>query len=520
MRNIYLLFAPSAEIRVKRLIMPLALLPVAASIRRSPLFKNGDRVYVCDSFREVLERADSHAGDRVHFLVSSTRVIRGLERPTNPAVECAARLRRRRPDIFFGVGGPDVSLDPEAYRPSFDLVFQGEVGSVDLLDVVRSGVPFFQAPPADINAEPLDYRPLSGKKYLAGSLQTARGCPHGCSFCNIAHFSGRAVRRLAPRLLEERLESLADIHRGFVIIGDSNFAGGSAAAMKEYLDVLFRVQERRGFPFFVGLQASLQTSRHPDILRMMRAAQVVAVYIGVESPSADVLAAAGKKHNLGDPPARQIEAFLDHGIFPYLSMILGLDGEDRGAGRRLREFLGACRSPFLMLNLINPVAGSRLREQAAAAGRLLDHPLYGEYNLIPMKTDRPYAEVIKDYAETLRWFYSDRRLLGFCRDLEHNAGRVQDRRGRDVFAAGLSKGFLLKLLVLYLGLCLKAGSWSGLVQAVKAAGKSRSEALFSLAIRSVALGAKDAYRKTARRSLKGLARLRTAELYPYERKRS
>ncbi len=192
-------------------------------------------------------------------------VIRGLERPTNPAVECAARLRRHRPDVFLGVGGPDVFLDPGAYRPSFDLVFQGEVGSVDLLDVVRSGVPFFQAPPADINAEPLDYRPLSGKKYLAGSLQTARGCPHDCSFCNVAHFSGRAVRRLAPRLLEERLESLADIHRGFVIIGDSNFAGGSAAAMKEYLDVLYRVQERRGFlpcrpP---GVPANIPPSRYP-----------------------------------------------------------------------------------------------------------------------------------------------------------------------------------------------------------------------------------------------------------------
>ncbi|MHB8055877.1 MAG: radical SAM protein, partial [Candidatus Aminicenantales bacterium] len=223
MRNVYIFFAPNGNIKIRRLVMPMGLLIAAGAVRKSPLFGKDDRLYICDTFREVLRKAELHKNDRIHFLVSSVGVIRAIKRSADPAVDCLKNLKRRYPNIVSCVGGPDIYFGPEDYQSHFDVVFQGEIGAVDLIEVIRSGVPFFQAPPADMDAEPLDYGLLAGKKYLAASLQTTRGCPFDCAFCNVGRLFGRGIRSIDPGNLEARLESLAKVHKGFVIIADDSF---------------------------------------------------------------------------------------------------------------------------------------------------------------------------------------------------------------------------------------------------------------------------------------------------------
>ncbi|MCX6565738.1 MAG: radical SAM protein [Candidatus Aminicenantes bacterium] len=516
MRNVYIIFLASNNLGIRRLVMPLGPLIVAGAIRKSPFFGRDDLVFICDTFREVLDKVGRHKNDRVYFLVSSMQLIRGVDRETNEAVSCVKKLKSRYPKVFSCVGGPDVSLNRDDYLACFDLVFQGEIGAVDLIEVLRSGASFFQAPPADLNAEPLDYGLLSRKKYLSGSLQTTRGCPFDCHFCNIGHIFGRGVRTLDPGVLEERLESLTKVHKGFVIFGDDSFGGGLEDKMLEYLEVIVRFQERRGFPFVFAIQTSLRTARFPEVLRMMRAAHIVAAFIGVESPSEEALTAAHKRHNLGGPLPEQVEAFVRNGIIPYLSIILGLDREAADVGLRVREFLDACRTPFLMLNLINPVIGSKFRAQAAAENRLLDHPLYFRYNLMSLKTDRPYAAIVRDYGDILNWFFNDRRLLEYCAQIEQKTKNARSLRAQEAFISGVSTVTILKLFALYVGICLKSGSPAGLLQMFKLIGRPKADVIYFLLIRGTALGLKGPMRKEGRKVRKGLKKLRAAGLYPYE----
>jgi len=516
MRNVYILFLASNDLGIRRLVMPLGPLIVAGAIRKSPLFGREDLVFICDTFREVLEINRRHINDRVYFLVSSMQIIRGVDLETNPALACLRRLKSRFPNVISCVGGPDVTLNRDDYLACFDLVFQGEIGTVDLVEILRSGASFYQAPPADLNMESLDYGLLAGKTYLSGSLQTVRGCPFDCHFCNISHIFGRGVRMIDSGLLEERLDSLAKVHKGFVMFGDDNFGGGLEEKMLEYLEVIVRFQERRRFPFLFAIQTSLRTSRFPDVLRMMREAHIVAAFIGVESPSEQALTAVHKSHNLGSSLPGQVEVFVRNGIIPYVSLILGLDREAGDIGLRIREFLDACRTPFLMLNLINPVIGSKFRAQAAAENRLLDDPLYFRYNLMSLKTDRPYAEIIRDYGDVLKWFYNDRRLLQYCAHIERKTKDARNPRAQEAFISGLSTITILKLLTLYVGICLKSGSPAGLLQMFRLIARPKAEVINFLLIRGVALGLKGPMRQAERKVRKGLEKLRAAGLYPFD----
>jgi radical SAM superfamily enzyme YgiQ (UPF0313 family) len=516
MKNIYLVHLAANDLGVRRLVMPLGPLMVASAIRKSPSFVPGDRVYICDSFREVLAQARRHRKDRVHFLASSMQLIRGVDRATNEAVRCAEIIKRRQPAVITCVGGPDVVLNRDDYLSRFDFVFEGEIGTSDPVALIRSGASFHRAAtPADLGEEPLDYGLLAGRRYLAGSLQTARGCPFGCGFCNIGHIYGTRVRTIDAGRLEERLESLAAVHRGFVILGDDNFGGGLEAKVAEFLETIIRFQERRRFPFVFGIQTSLRTARSPDILKMMREALVIAAFLGVESPCEPALTAAGKTGNLGPPLADQVEAFTRQGIAPYISVILGLDEEAADVGARLRELFDACRSPYLQLNLINPVVGSPFRAAAAASGRLLDHPLYFRYNLMPLKTKRPYVEVVRDYVEVLDWFYDSRRLLGYCAGIGRALREGRSPRVGEHVLARLPVGLVLKLIAIYAWLCLSSRSWRGLAQIPRLAGRSKADIMDFLIIRGVALGAKGQMARLSRRVRTGMDELRAARLYPF-----
>ncbi|MBN1937994.1 MAG: radical SAM protein [Candidatus Aminicenantes bacterium] len=516
MRNIYILFLASNDLGVRRLVMPTGPLIVAAAIRKSPLFGRDDRVYICDTFREVLTVARRHSVDRVHFLVSSMQIIRGVNSETNPALAYLKRLKKRFPGIVSCVGGPDVSLNPDDYRVEFDVVFQGELGSLDPVEILRSETPYFRAPPADLDAEPLDYECLAGRTYLSGSIQTSRGCPNACDFCNIGHLYGRGVRTIDPDLLEERLESLARVHRGFVIIGDDNFGCGLEEKMTEFLEVIVRFQERRGFPFLFAVQAPLRTSCFPEVLGLMRAANIAAAFIGVESPSEDALAAVRKGHNLGKPFGEQIGAFTRHGIMPYISLILGLDREPGDIGERFKALLVESRTPFLMLNLINPVTGSSFRRRVAAEGRLLDHPIYARHHLMTMKTSRPYAAVVGDYVGVLNWFFEDGRLIESCRQLENETHAGRNTRAMEAHVSNLPHFTVLKIVLVYIGLCLKTRSARGFLEMFKRLGRPKAEVLYFLGIRGTALGIKAGMRVEIRMVAKGLQKLKAARLYPYE----
>ena len=444
-------------------------------------------------------------------------MIRGVTVETNTAVRFIRRLKARYPVVVTVVGGPDVSLTPDLYRPYFDIVFEGEIGAVDLLEVMAGGGVPAAARDVDPNDETVAWDLLEGRTYLSGLLQTTRGCPHRCDFCNIGHLYGRKPRFLRDDVLLRRLEDLARVQRGPVFIGDDNFGGGVPAAAERILNVLIRFQRANGYPFLFIVQAAVDFADHPDIMAKFRAANVAGVFLGIESPSVAALQGIGKNPNLGRSLEDRVRTWMKYGMIPILSFILGLDEEPDDIRTRIQDFIERCGTPFYLVNLINPIEGSAFRSAAAAEGRLLPDPVYFEHTLIPMKTRRDYVRVHRDYRDFNAWAFRPGRILGLARRVLTETRPVRDPEAFAAFVRRVSLMTLAKLSFVYAVLCLRAGLFRGWLLLGRIPFLPKAEILDSLVVGGAVMGMRTEMGKLSRRVGRGMIKLEVMNLYPFHK---
>jgi radical SAM superfamily enzyme YgiQ (UPF0313 family) len=108
----------------------------------------------------------------------------------------------RQRGIPVAVGGPGVSASPELYRNAFDILFIGEAEyiwpqflsdwkagrrrneyrQVGAVDMAHSPPPRWDKVAADL------------KSYMVAGVQTTRGCPFDCEFCDVIYLYGRQQR--------------------------------------------------------------------------------------------------------------------------------------------------------------------------------------------------------------------------------------------------------------------------------------------------------------------------------------
>ena len=93
--------------------------------------------------------------------------------------------------------------------------------------------------------------------YESMSIQTSRGCPHGCEFCDIWRRFGRRSRyKSIPRVLAELTELYRLGWRRSVFVVDDNFVGNPAKA-KALLEGIADWQRARNHPFDYSTEAAL-----------------------------------------------------------------------------------------------------------------------------------------------------------------------------------------------------------------------------------------------------------------------
>src|SRR5205807_174274 len=133
-------------------------------------------------------------------------------------------------------------------------------------------------------------------RYAHGVVQCTRGCPFACEFCDIIVMYGRKMR-FKP--VEQVLREVAAWHaRGVshVFFADDNFIGHRAYA-KDLLRALARWNAARRQALSFYTQASIDMVRDEELMRLLREANFVSVFIGIESPRKASLAETHKTQN-------------------------------------------------------------------------------------------------------------------------------------------------------------------------------------------------------------------------------
>jgi radical SAM superfamily enzyme YgiQ (UPF0313 family) len=137
--------------------------------------------------------------------------------------------------------------------------------------------------------------------YIIVGVQTSRGCPFNCEFCDIVNLYGRKPRYKSPDQVLAELETLYNLGwRREVFICDDNFIGNHTHA-RAILDKLIPWMKSHGEPFSFWTQVSANLGQHAAMVDLLTAANFGTVFIGVESPDEEVLVGTRKYQNVKNP---------------------------------------------------------------------------------------------------------------------------------------------------------------------------------------------------------------------------
>lgn len=318
------------------------------------------------------------------------------------------------------VGGPYSTSCPEealAEKPDFLVRGEGENTVPLLLEALADGKiggVFSSTEKPDMTESPTPrFDLLHLPHYTTMAVQTSRGCPFDCEFCDIVNLYGRKPRYKTPDQIAEELETLYRLGwRREIFFTDDNFIGNKVYAGRT-LQRLIPWMKERGEPFAFWCQASVNLGNDPAMIDLMTEANFATVFIGVESPDEEVLELNAKYQNIRHPLLESLANIKKNGLGVVASFVIGFDGERKGAGERIAAFVEESDIPFVMLNSLQVLPNSRLWDRLKKEGRLRESWTTGEVigSRLNYAPTRPESEIMQEYLRCWEYLYEPSRYL-------------------------------------------------------------------------------------------------------------
>src|ERR1700734_731255 len=313
--------------------------------------------------------------------------------------------------VFTIVGGPWVSVQEDYFEGLADAIFIGEAETTwpQFLEEWAEGrhqYRYEQSEATDMTTVPVPrYDLLKTKDYLFGSVQFSRGCPFQCEFCDIIVTFGRRPRLKTSAQVIAELEAMRKQHLKMAFIVDDNLIGNKMA-VKELLRDLIAWQTAEGYPFTFFTEASLNLAEDEELIQLMDAANIVTVFIGIESPNEESLRETKKYQNVKKTGSivDRVRKVQDAGIEVWCGMIVGFDHDDTRIFKAQHEFLRQTDIMHAMVGMLSAIPKTPLHARLKTEGRLDldDEQPYGT-NVIPLGMTR--AELRDGYVDLMQELY-------------------------------------------------------------------------------------------------------------------
>jgi len=323
------------------------------------------------------------------------------------AFELADRLRKRGVPVVLG--GPHVTMFPDSCRPHADTLVHGEADDLwaDVLRDLTAGTlkPEYRADTVpDLSLHrPVSRASLKQSRYFTTNLvQTGRGCPYQCDFCNVHVLNGRVLRqRKIEHIVDEVRRFSRDDKRIFFFVDDS--INGDPLFAQELFSKLIPLNIS-----WFG-QATTALGQQPELLDTFARSGCRALLVGIESIEPSSRSAHRKTQNRTEELAGNIRAIRQSGICLYGSFIYGLDGDTLDTPAAILDFIRETQLDVPGINTLRPIPGTKVFDRLREEGRLLFDAddltafryTFGQEMLYRPK-NIPLPEFIESYSELTR----------------------------------------------------------------------------------------------------------------------
>ena len=351
-----------------------------------------------------------------------------------PQCRTVARLARDA-NIITAIGGPGVSGSPYDYRADFDILFINEAEYIwgQFLDDWDAGA--YKSEYRQIDKPDLDESPLpcwdsiadDMCKYAMGVVQTTRGCPFDCEFCDVIYLFGRRMRhKPIPQIIEEvRMQAAFGLTNIFFC--DDEFSGDRKYAKALLKEVIELNKEYDGELVF-STQMTIAVATDHEFLSLLAEANFDLVFMGIESPNEEALKGANKRQNLKGDLIENVHMTLAHGMGIRAGMIVGFDDDDQDIFRMHYDFIQESCLTSIAINMLKAPLGTPMWIRMMREGRVLNMAKNKNLghartytNILPKKMTR--VELLEGYHWLLKNVYSwssfAQRVIGFV-DLVKN----------------------------------------------------------------------------------------------------
>jgi radical SAM superfamily enzyme YgiQ (UPF0313 family) len=310
------------------------------------------------------------------------------------AMQLVAIAKQVHPQAVMMLGGSHGSFwDENALDeyPSLDIVVrrEGEATFIELLDKLQSKTSFnnilgitFRSKEGKITRNPdrpfiedLDSLPFPAHHLLPLEtlkrmgkvlfpLITSRGCVYWCDFCSTVRMFGRGYRMRSPKNVVDEMEMIHNKYGiGQVTFYDDAFTVNRDRVLKicEELDT-----RKLDLTWDCGTRVDMVDRK---LLKTMRDAGCIAVWLGVESGSEIILGAMNKSIKLNQTRLAYKTAH-EVGLMTIANTVLGFPGETEQTARETINFVKELNPDDVGFYVATPYPGTPMYEQVKKNGWL------------------------------------------------------------------------------------------------------------------------------------------------------
>ncbi len=298
--------------------------------------------------------------------------------------EICNEFRKRGRQV--ALGGTYASIEHDRCNELADYHFIGEAEYIWPLflrqwTIAKADNVYHQETYIDMVDSPApDWSLIETKDYVNISVQTSRGCPNRCDFCDVIQYVGRKFRTKSVEQIMLELQNVIDIGGRTVFFSDDNFLGNKAFT-KELLTALIEWNIKQSRPLSFSTQITVQVADDEELLKMFVDARFSVLFLGVETVRKESLEEVHKGQNMAKDIFERLRKISRFGIVPFVGLIVGFDNDNESVFEDLDHFLLETDSPIAGISLLNAPRHTLLYERLKAEGRLAEDEFSGEWQL-------------------------------------------------------------------------------------------------------------------------------------------